>query len=516
MRKINKFLCGTLMGIFFVAVTGCDNFLEREPLSELSPGTFFKSKGDMRTWMAGTYDELQTALLGSTCGALEWGDLRSDNYGNTGYGDTRVYLNAIDGSQAQWDWAFLYRVINRCNVGIEKFPLIPSALPADYNDNLGQLHGLRALMYFYLIRVWGDAPLTTQPWDGILSSAYLPRSPVEEIKSQILSDIDKALELTTADIASARRFNFNRAAAWALKTDVHMWFHEYQEAKDASEYFVTNTTLKLVATASLWKSQFTDPATSTESIFTLNWSQDVTLPDGGNTWAQRVGASNTNNTYQVSRIIFNEFIDRLRTPGKGKDGRFWGVLDTLKLFNDAVGVKTAVGYNHYGRNGTAKNTKFSIASSAVGETWIVFHSDRSTIQLPVYRLADALLLRAEALNQLGQGTDALTIVNSIRARVGYTADAKTEVDNTNKEEVLNVILLERQLEFMAEGKRWFDLMRNDKVIEVMDPIMQQRQIDYRVEITGFGDPGRIKFPIYYKEFEANPALRGAQNPPYTE
>src|ERR1041384_5969888 len=110
MKKIKKFLYAALIGIFCVVATGCDNFLEREPLSELSPGTFFKSKGDMRTWMAGTYDELQTALMGSNCGALEWGDLRSDNYGNTGYGDTRVYLNAIDGSQAQWNWEFLYRV----------------------------------------------------------------------------------------------------------------------------------------------------------------------------------------------------------------------------------------------------------------------------------------------------------------------------------------------------------------------------------------------------------------------
>jgi hypothetical protein len=112
-------------------------------------------------------------------------------------------------------------------------------------------------------------------------------------------------------------------------------------------------------------------------------------------------------------------------------------------------------------------------------------------------------------------------VNSIRSRVGYTADSKTEVSLADVVAVEDLILKERQLEFMCEGKRWFDLMRTEadgvnNVIRVMDPVMRQRQIDYKVELTGFGDPGRIKFPIYYREFESNPALRGSQNLPYTE
>jgi hypothetical protein len=127
-----------------------------------------------------------------------------------------------------------------------------------------------------------------------------------------------------------------------------------------------------------------------------------------------------------------------------------------------------------------------------------------------------MLLRAEALNRIGDGDGALTIVNSIRKRVGYTADSKTEVAVADVVAVENLILKERQLEFMGEGKRWFDLMRTGNVLKVMDPVMRQRQADYNVEIIGFVDEGRIRFPIYYKEFEANPSLRGFQNPPYTE
>lgn len=476
----------------------------------------------MKTWMAGVYDGLQSTLLGEQPAALEWGDLRSDNYGNTGYGDTRVYMNAIDASQAQYNWEHLYSVVNRCNVAIERFPTIPNLLPADYDDYLGQCYGLRALMYFYAIRVWGDVPLVTDTWDGESATSHIGRTPVETVKAQILRDLDEAITRLSTSVSGERKFTFNLGAAWALKTDVHMWFKEYQQALDASDYFIGHSDYALVSSAGQWKNIFMDPAGSTtkETIFTMQWASD--LSDGTNTWAQRVGASNTNNTYQVSRTIFNAFIARINS-GQGKDGRFWHVLDTVRLSRAGGTNLTAdppvyvpLSYNHYGLDGTTKNVKFSEASTLATEQWVVLSTTTSFVQLPIYRLADILLLRAEALNQLNNGDAALTIVNNIRSRVGYTADAKTEVSAVDKVAVENIILTERQLEFMGEGKRWFDLMRTNKVIEVMDPVMSQRQDDYNVTITGFGDPGRILFPIYYKEFESNPALNGHQNPPYTQ
>jgi hypothetical protein len=340
---------------------------------------------------------------------------------------------------------------------------------------------------------------------------------MNEIKAQILSDLDKAIGLLSNNVTTNRKFVFNLGAAWALKTDVHMWFKEYDQAVQASNYFLGNPNYQLVANSAQWKEIFLNPTTSTETIFTLAWSDD--LIDDTNSWAQRVGASNTNNSYQVSRVIFDEFVTRLRS-GKGKDGRFWNVLDTLRM-STSTGGTVPIGYNHYFPNSTysdgiTKNHKFSQPSTETGRTWQALSTTLSFVQLPVYRLADVLTLRAEALNQLGRGEEALAIVNSIRSRVGYLADAKTEVPASDKDAIENLILKERQLEFMAEGKRWFDLLRTDKVLEVMDPVMRQRQEAANVVQTGFGDPGRARFPIYYKEFEANPALRGKQNPPYTE
>jgi len=128
------------------------------------------------------------------------------------------------------------------------------------------------------------------------------------------------------------------------------------------------------------------------------------------------------------------------------------------------------------------------------------------------------LLRAEALNKKGNPTDALIIVNQIRKRVGYLADASLEVNMTDQAAVEMLILQERQLELIAEGKRWFDLVRTGLLLDVMDPVIRARQEAAGVQVTGFtqAEEGKKYMPIYYREFESNTALKGDQNPPYSE
>lgn len=511
MKKRN--LSYLIIATFCLIISGCEDFLDRTPLSDMSPTTFFANKGDMKTWTAGIYDSFQKTL---SLGHLEWGDIRSDNYHTTGYDDGKAYMNAVESSQSQYSWSDLYKTINRCNVGIERFPKIPGIMESDWSDYVGQAYGLRALMYFYAIRVWGDVPLVIKSWEGDVPESYVPRSSVNEVKAQIMSDIDNAISLLGINVSSDRKFYFNLAAAWALKIDVHMWFHEYQQALDAyNKYFEGSADFVLVANDKEWKKIFLSPAESKETIFNMSWNFEQ---DGSHPWAQRVGASNTNNPYKISEGIFNEFISRLYSK-KGKDGRFWNVLDTVKMWNG--GSKVPISTSHWTINANAgieKCVKYSdVDPTATTSYWLVLSSSNADLDICIYRYADVLLLKAEALNQLGQPAEALKIVNNIRKRIGYTADAVTEVTDLNdKKAVESIILNERRLEFIAEGKRWFDLIRTSRVIEVMDPILRARQEAVGVSVTGFGDEGRILCPIYYREFESNPALRGDQNSPYTE
>jgi tetratricopeptide (TPR) repeat protein len=506
MKKSIKYFIAVAFTLGFLS---CDDFLDRPPLSDMSPTTFFASRGDMKTWTAGIYDEFQSAL---SLGHLEWGDIRSDNYHTTGYDDGKAYMNAIESTQSQYSWESLYSTIDRCNVAIERFPNIEGMVEADWADYVGQARGMRALMYFYAIRVWGDVPLVTKPWDGGLDTYSVDRAPVADVKVQIMNDIDKAIEYLNSNVTSDRKYYFNLSAAWALKMDTHMWFHEYQQALDCyTNYFAKSSAYSLVTNAADWKKMFLVPAESSETIFNMNWFYDV---DGSHPWAQRVGASNTNNPYKISEGIFTEFVNRLHS-GNGSDGRFPNVVDTVKLWNS--GNKVPISTSHWSVSGIEKCVKYSdVDPTATTSYWTILSSSNADIDICIYRYADVLLLYAEALNQLGQPAEALKIVNNIRKRVGYLADAITEVDLSDKKAVETVILNERQLEFIAEGKRWFDLCRTGRVVEVMDPVLRARQQAAGGTVTGFGDEGRILFPIYYREFESNLKLRGHQNPPYTE
>jgi hypothetical protein len=137
--------------------------------------------------------------------------------------------------------------------------------------------------------------------------------------------------------------------------------------------------------------------------------------------------------------------------------------------------------------------------------------DQAQIRNPMYRLADMLLLRAEAYNQLGNEEEAVALLNSIKTRAGL--DPVSAADFDTKEALEMAVLDERQFELFGEGKRWFDLRRTELVIAVMNPLLRQRQEEAGLTVTGFGDPGLVLFPINRDVLNANPSLE--QNPPYS-
>ncbi|GAB6007615.1 RagB/SusD family nutrient uptake outer membrane protein [Dysgonomonas reticulitermitis] len=499
-----------ILTMVMLGITSCNDFLDRNPISDMSPTTFFTTKGDMRSWNAGIYNAMQLTL---NVAHLSWGDLRSDSYESTGYADSNdLYINGLKASNSGYaSWNNLYSCIARCNIAIENYPEIPQILESEYSNYIGQAYGMRALMYFYALRVWGGVPIVTKSWDGDVSSTQIGRATIEEVKAQIMSDLTEAKRYLNNP---TDKFYFSTAAYYALKTDVHMWFKEYDEALSTSDYFINNSNFTLVNSEIEWKQMFLTPGASKEIILAVAWDYAT---NGASGWPSQLGASNTNNGFMMSKAIFETFIDRLRS-GKGTDSRFWNTLDTVKIFYNTNRIPLTYA-SYKGTSGIEKNTKycdvdpnrvFNASYGVYQSHWLVLSTSNAAVQFPVYRLADVLLLRAEALNKLSRGAEALNVVNNIRKRVGYKADAAQEAESTDKAKIENIILQERQLEFLGEGKRWFDLVRTDKVIDIMDPIYKLRQSTP----VGFGDPGRILFPIYTREFEANSALE--QNYPYTK
>ena len=130
------------------------------------------------------YDGLQSTLRTNW---FYWGELRSGVYAERGTAyDRNLLYNGLNSQSGSSSWSDLYKTIYRANAAIKHIPTSPigSSVSAPY---LGQAYAMRALMYFYAIRVWGGVPKITEPMEDVSSQErYYGRTSVEELKAFIL------------------------------------------------------------------------------------------------------------------------------------------------------------------------------------------------------------------------------------------------------------------------------------------------------------------------------------------
>ncbi|HKO81833.1 MAG TPA: RagB/SusD family nutrient uptake outer membrane protein [Chitinophagaceae bacterium] len=502
-----------------VAGIGCDKALDETPISTIPPDKFWKDKNDAINWVAGIYNSLQSTLRTNW---FDWGEVRSDNVrvGGTGNAQLTMITNTLSANDADINgttrWTDMYTTISLCNYGIKYLPpMIDQNLDGGasvYRELLGQCYAMRALMYFYGLRVWGKLPIHTIPVESISQPNELPRSPIADIKQRIMEDITESLK--TIGNSTSLKYNIQKAAVYALKTDVHMWFQEYDDALTASQSCITESKCTWVTSIVDWKRIFLDPVTSTETIFTLYWSS-VERGNGVGV-CQKLGSSSNTNQYEIVTPIWQELKDRIDTvSGKSIDGRYWALWDTL-TYNNPTTYDDAV----------VQLGKFYPwkPNAPLGTGFVLEGNNDCNAKIPIYRFADVMLLRAEALNRKGRHQEALDIVNAVRSRVGYTVQALlTDYTGDIMAEIERTILKERQLELLGEGKRWFDMCRIGTIYnyttgyeylrEIMNPILASRNgaILYEGE-----NMGRILYPINSDVIKANAKLSGDQNPPYDE
>ncbi len=524
MRRLNisfKMLVGLAL---ILMTTNCDKFLDEKPQSTIIPEIFWQTKSDADTWLAGIYNSLQTTLRTNY---FDWGEARADNVDqeSTGNAQRKVLRNTFSANDtdvnAITSWASLYTTISLCNYGIKYYPqMIEKNIEQSasvYRDYLGQSYAIRALSYFYALRVWGRVPIVTEPVESLTEESTFPRSSIEKVRKRILDDIDMALELIGT--STVQKFYMQKASVYALQTDVYMWFQEYDNALTASQNCIDESNGTLVTTAEQWKAIFTSPQSSTETIFSLFWSS----AERGNGSGVCTKLASQTNQYSIRPTIFNRLRARTNPGISGPaDGRFTTSFDLISFPTNA----------DYANASGRKFGKFSVWDPGLvrndglsGGGFVIGSSQDCDVHTPIYRLADILLLRAEALNHKERHQEALDIVNNIRRRVGYNVEAQlSDFSGDVIAEIEAVILTERQYEFLGEGKRWFDLCRIGNTYDytengyqylrdIMNPLLNSRSGSITFEGVNIG---RILLPINSDAFNANNKLRGDQNSPYDE
>lgn len=446
-----------------------NDFLEIEPLNTVSTEIYWKTESDVRAALNAAYVPLKDAYK---IGYLNWYEARSDNFIGSSGGTNpyqNVCFNKLTAALPSCNWNNWYKMISVANYAIYYIPKMDNVMAENTRNHLlSEAYFLRAYAYFNLYRIWGDVPLISNP---VLkkSDVYKPeRATKEKIMELVNGDLISATKLV--DNSQTELYLYSPGALYALCTEVAMWNHDYDGAIDYSQRLYDLNVYTLEGTDFL--KVCADPQT-TDNIWTLKWSYVLD------------GANNIVTTYVNSGNLLvptKEIIEKWQAWGGDEDIRLTATLDPTKItsYRDNHIIRMPVGCQMW---------KWS-PGERLGET------SYRECYIPIYRLADIVLLRAEALNRKGEYQDAIIEMNKVRRRAGLSEKTLSDYTGANGVDWVKIeddILQERQFELFGEGKRWFDLMRTGRLESVMNTF-------YDGYITTYGGQEFIKYTEDWQKY----------------
>jgi hypothetical protein len=462
------------------------------PPAGLPREQYWNSKEEVLHVLMGAYSTL--ARLDGTL--FKYGEMRGDmvTYGSRlDWNDYMIMNGNIYPDNWDCNWSGFYQVINYCNEVIKNAPLVKEK-DHTFTDfqlklYLSEAYYLRSLTYFYLVRVFKDVPLVLEPAETDDADFYLPKSNSDSILNQISRDLNEYRTFATIDgyrTIEENKGRATKAAFDALLADIALWRFDYeacinyvQRIEDSKKYFLLPD--------SKWFELFY-PGNSLESIFELQYNP---------------GLGQSNSTYGLTNRSTGTYL-----PSASAIEYFEAealVQEAVRGEDASIRLNGIGNYSIWKYEGAAGDG----LSARVG-------NEQNGCNFIIYRYADVLLMKAEALSQLGFYQDALDILNLIHERAGFPSSIIVANTPTAFEDW---ILHERSLEFAFEGKRWFDLLRmgrrnnfsrKTKLIEII--VQNVTSSQKRILATKLNNPNGWYLPIHKSEIERNKNL--VQNPYY--
>lgn len=465
-------------GLALLSTSCVESFLDREPISEVTQGNFFRTGADAEAALVAAYDAFQSEYY--IFDRFINGDVIADNCYAGGDNPNNFQLDefrvATNNGNVERDWRYLYEGISRANAVIDNVGEIdsPDLTESRKQEILGEASFLRATHYFQLVNLWGGVPLILEKVNSTDPEVvFQPRAAEELVYEAIINDLELAIDLLPASWASRQeRATKGAAQATLAKANAHRPTPDWNAVKTHAEAVINSGTYSLLSNFNaLWDGANEN---SVESIFEVqyiggtneaNWGPQLWLPPSltGDNWRK-----------------FN-------TPSRD-------MLNAFDTMNDDVREGASIlmegGLPWRDPDYPTGVLPFPYKQRRAGG----FSSPNNFILL---RLADILLLAAEANAELNDLSTAKDQLNRVRNRADLP-DVTTNDQNTLKAAIQN----ERRLELAFEGHRWFDLKRTGRAIEVMNAL--NRGYDVTEE--------KLLLPIPQSELDRNPRLD--QNPGY--
>ncbi|MPR34133.1 RagB/SusD family nutrient uptake outer membrane protein [Salmonirosea aquatica] len=450
--------------IFFctigLLVSACDSkFLEIYPETSLSSATFFKTEADFQQAVNAAYVPLRSIVNDR---AWLLGEMHSDNtyYArNPLFGATEQQEDIADfaiptangvtsNTHVLNQYRLDYQIIARTNQILAVIDDVD--FNAESKSNLkGQALFLRAYAYFELVRYFNKAPLHLTPVT-VRQEAALPLATAAELYAQIEKD---ALEATTSLLPKSKQ-EPGRATSGAAKTllaDVYINQKKWAQAEpllkdvvNSGEYSLMPNYADAFSTStgnknnkeSVFEVQFIEGSAGLNGSFLYNF---LPRPMSSEELVKITGTSNPQpQTGEGNNIPTPDIIAAYEPGDTRKDASIAYVTLSGSQRKDKV-------YPYI-----KKYAKTHALNGNHGMNW------------PIYRYSETLLLLAEALNEQGKTSDAAPYLNQVRNRAGLAnTTASSQAD------MREAIFKERRVELAFENKRWFDLVRTGRAVDVI-------------------------------------------------
>lgn len=420
----------TITGSFLLS--SCEkSFLTLTPPSQATADNFYQTTADITNAVTGAYSALRS---GSTYTGhfLYLMEVRSDNIEDQNPGanagmnyNIDRFLALADNGVITGAYSALYASIARCNNTLAHLDVVNDAtLKGQYE---GELRFLRALHYFQVVRLWGNAPLILSPVTTEEAKS-IGRSPTADVYAAIEADLNAAAGLlpptytNNADIGRA-----TAGAAKALLAKVYLTEKKYPDVVNTLKELVPSQTnpyhyrlLDNVADVFDVNHKMNE-----EVIFAIRY--DKTIIDQGHV-----------------QIFGNPVLDpQLLNAYESGDTRR-DLLNTAQLNATTFQIKKFY-------------DTFDPTTQRMGNDFIIL------------RYADVLLMYAEALNEIAYSADTnseqFQYLNRIRERAHATPFTPAQL--TDQARFRTTVLEERRLELPLELHRWFDLVRTETAIEAL-------------------------------------------------
>jgi hypothetical protein len=473
------------------STTSCsDSFLDTSSKTESSTDNFYKTETDAWRALVGCYDGWRQIASVPGVGIYVASTVMSDEtYGGTGNGDGRTYqvIDRFDISQSpsdlniyEQDWESYYAGVYRCNMLILHENDIEWESEAKHGLYMGECRALRALLYFDMVRMWGNIPLFLEPVNENREQA----DPAE-VYAAIFDDLNYAIQNIPAGnnnsyypTTGQGAGHITKYAAEAIKARAYLYYTGYYgtepagvtkaDALAAVEDIISSNQYSLIPDfKNLWpaaslvansEGQGWDTTQSTyagdnnsEVILAMNFTptQDYDGNNDSNRWLVMMGVRGMSLApYHYgwgACTVCPSYMSKFESADQRTDASIINITKEgfSKLSTYASALKDQREYTGYA---VKKYTSLGFAdgSSANKEDGTAGFQETSPNSWVFVRYADVLLMAAE----LGS-PNAQSYLNQVRSRAGLKSVTATQ------ENIMN----ERATELAFEGIRYWDLLR---------------------------------------------------------